>query len=81
MLLPLRLLLLLLLKQSTHHISNHTQQSSPSSSSRRLTLRLPPPIQINCPVESRMIPRPLLPLKMINIILLWIRRIPRIVVV
>lgn len=73
----LSLLLSLLLQQPTHHISNHAQQ--PPTRPRSLALHLSPPIQINSPIESSMISGPLLPLEMINIILVRVRRIPRVV--
>lgn len=80
MLMPMRLLLSLLLslllQQSTNHIPNHAQQTP--TRPRSLTLHLPSPVQINSPIESSMISRPLLPLEMINIILIRVRRIPRV---
>jgi hypothetical protein len=75
--------LLRLLKQTTNHISNHTQQASSRSCSSALTLCLPAPIQIVCSVERSMelarcrLP---LPLEMVDVILIRVRRIPRIVI-
>jgi hypothetical protein len=79
----LLLSLLRLLKQTTNHISNHTQQASSRTCTSALTLSLPAPIQIVRPVERSMKlarRRCPLPLKMVDVILIWVRRIPRIVV-
>jgi hypothetical protein len=80
----LLLSLLRLLKQTTNHISDHTQQAPSSRSSpSALTWCLPAPIQIVGPVERSVelawLRRPL-PLKTVDIVLIRVRRIPRIMV-
>jgi hypothetical protein len=79
----LLLSLLRLLKQTANHISNHAQQASSRSYPSALTLCLFAPIQIVRPVERTMKlarrRRPL-PLEVVDVILIWVWRIPRIVI-
>lgn len=87
MLMLMSLLLVRLLKQTTNNVPDHTKQAS-SRSTASLTLRLPAGTHIVRSVKSRMIPlttklarrRPV-PLEVVDILFIRVRRVPRVVIV